>query len=64
MQEWANSLATQELVQILKQAKQESMDKWSRQGYETELNNAFALGGIATINEVIDFIEESKNEGK
>ena len=60
--EWAKTEATQELVQRLKDAKQETMEKWSRQSYETTRSNDFALGGIATIDSVIEYIEECKNE--
>ena len=59
--EWANSLATQELVERMKEAKQETMERWANQCFETEMAGAFALGGIATINEVLEYIEESKN---
>ena len=54
--------ATQELLVKLMQARFDSMGKWARQGYETERNNDFALGGIASINEVIDYIEDCKHE--
>ena len=59
--EWTNLPATKELVMLLKVAKQDSMEKWAAQGYETERNNDFALGGIATINEVLEYIEECGN---
>jgi hypothetical protein len=61
LKEWANSLATQELLNKIKEAKQDSMEKWSSQGYPSELSNSYALGGIAFANEIIDFIEENKN---
>ena len=54
--------ATQELLVKLMQARFDSMEKWAMQGYETERNNDFALGGIASINEVIDYIEDCKHE--
>ena len=60
--EWAKSQATQELVDRLKVAKQETMEKWSSQGFETTRSNDFALGGIATIDSVIEYIEECKND--
>lgn len=60
--EWAKSEATQELVQKLNEAKQETMEKWARQGFETVRSNDFALGGVSTIDTVIEYIEECKNE--
>lgn len=59
--EWSKTEATQELVERLKVARQEKMEEWARQGFETVRSNDFALGGIATIDSIIEFIEECKN---
>ena len=60
MQEWSKNLGTVELLNKLRTAKVEAQDNWANRNYATELENAFALGGIATIDSIVEYIEELK----
>ena len=59
--EWANHPVTQELLNSLKESKQEAMEAWALEAFTNELQNSAALGGVRVLNSLIEDMEGYKN---
>lgn len=71
LQEWAGQLATESLLQRLRESKQETLEMWGREAFvgesshETSVKNAKALGGLQVLEDLIELIEyRKKGEGE
>lgn len=59
---------TQHFLRLLKESRQETLENWSRELYvgnsaeQSALCNAKALGGVAVLDQVIQVIEDMKEE--
>ena len=52
--EWKANPTTEEFFNHLKKAKQETMELWANRTFATEGENQFALGGVYSINQILD----------
>ena len=53
-QEWKVHPVTEDFLKHLKKAKQETMELWASRTFATEGENQFALGGVYSINQILD----------
>jgi hypothetical protein len=53
-QEWKVHPVTEEFLNHLKKAKQETMELWANRTFTTEGENQFALGGVYSINQILE----------
>ena len=62
-QEWAAHPVTRELLQLLKESKQTTLEDWAKEQFVSEdihtgaLVNARALGGVDTLTQLIEKLE-------
>jgi len=57
-QEWLHHHVTEEFFNFLKKAKAETQEAWANRQFVTEGENQFALGGVYSINQILDLTYE------
>lgn len=58
--EWVHHPVTMEFLQILKESKQETMEMWASEAFESPEQNAAAIGGIRVIDQILDRVDAMK----
>ena len=51
--EWLQHPVTQEVMQAFSNSRMDAMEAWAAERFETELQNAAALGGIRVLNQIL-----------
>ena len=57
-QEWKSNHVTEEFFNFLKRAKVETQEAWANRQFTTDGENQFALGGVYSINQILDLTHE------
>jgi len=56
--EWKSYHVTEEFFTFLKKAKVETQEAWANRQFTTDGENQFALGGVYSINQILDLTYE------
>lgn len=61
--EWKTQPVTENFFKLLKKSRQETMEQWAGKTFLTVEQNAYALGGINAIEQILEMDAQSLNEG-
>lgn len=58
--EWTHHPVTLEFLSMLRESRQETMELWAKQQFETQREHDGALGGIYVLDQMLERVEAMK----